>query len=390
MIKFKKQYLENILFVFFSFLLSPFFYGMAFLHKTRKRKQLRILVIQTAKIGDLVCSTPVFREIKNNYPKSYLSVLIIPRVEGILINNPHIDEIIVFDQEKYSGIRGILKLIKEIRKKDFDWSFSLLPGILSSVIPFWAGIPNRVVTTSKHTTRGAKILSIFNNYKLEYQRHTLALKHYLNLLKFIGIDKVSEKKEIFIKSDQNEKAVLFLEKHNFKLDDFLIGISPAAGNKFKEWAPDKFAKLADRLIEELSAKVVFTGSPQESLLISQIQSRMTQKSIDSSQSFSLAEVPALFKYFKIFISVDTGSMYIANAMGVPVVDIAGPIDIYEQPPLDDKCEIVQKKMDCLPCSFVIPPARFCKKGHRQCIENIEVDDVWQAVNKLIKKNLLKL
>ena len=103
-----KQYSQTLILLILTFLFSPFLWLEGFLKKTDYKK---ILVIQTAKIGDLVCSTPVFREIKNNYPKSYLSVLIIPRVEGILINNPHIDEIIVFDQEKYSGIRGILKLI---------------------------------------------------------------------------------------------------------------------------------------------------------------------------------------------------------------------------------------------------------------------------------------
>ena len=72
-------------------------------------------------------------------------------------------------------------------------------------------------------------------------------------------------------------------------------------------------------------------------------------------------------------------------MLIAVLYIAGPIDIKEQPPLGDKCEIVQKKLSCLPCSFVIPPARFCKEGHRQCIESVTLDDVWQAVSQLIKK-----
>ncbi|GAG36860.1 unnamed protein product, partial [marine sediment metagenome] len=110
-----------------------------------------------------------------------------------------------------------------------------------------------------------------------------------------------------------------------------------------------------------------------------------EKSVDSSQALSLIELAALLKYLKVFISVDTGPLYMANAMGTSVVDIAGPIDIYEQPPLGDKCAIVQKKLPCVPCSFVIKTARFCKEGHRQCVEDISVDDVFGAVKKLSKK-----
>jgi len=384
MIKFTRYYLENIFFIVFNFLLSPIFYFIVFINKFRNQKKLKILVIQTAKIGDVVCSTPIFREIKKHYPKSFLSVLIIPLTKDILVNNPYINEIILFDRKKHFGISGVLRLIREIKKRKFNWSFSLVPGILEGLIPFWAGIPNRVITTSKYSTRGAKFISVFNNYRLEYKRHTLALKHYLNLLKFIGIKKTNPKKEIFVNLKEEKKASRFLEKHELKTSDFLVGISVAAGNKFKEWSLEKFAQLADKLIEDYMAKIVFIGSNMEYDQIIKVQSMMKNKSINSSRKFSLSEIPALFKYFNLFISVDTGSLYIANAMNIPVVDIAGPIDIYEQPPLGDKCEIVQKKMDCIPCSFVFFSARFCKKGHRRCIKEISVDDVYIAVKKILK------
>jgi len=140
MIKHIKQYLENIFFILFTFFLSPFFYLLIFIYKYKKgkrKKPLKILVIQTAKIGDIVCSTPVFREIKKHYPESFLSVLVVPLVKDILINNPYIDEIIILDRKKYSGIKGIFKLIKKIKKQQFNWSFVLLPGILNYIIPFY-------------------------------------------------------------------------------------------------------------------------------------------------------------------------------------------------------------------------------------------------------------
>jgi len=383
MIKFTKQYLENIFFIVVTFILSPYFYAVSFLDKFKLKKDLKILIIQTAKIGDLICSTPVFREVKKKYPNSYLAVLVLSLTKGVIENNPYIDEIIPIDHKKLYGINSKIELIKEIKRKKFNWSFSLLPEILSNIIPFWAGIPNRVATVSEYTTQGVKLLSIFNTCVLEYKRHTLALEHYLNILGFIGIKKTSQKKEIFIGLKEKKKSLRFLRKYGLKANDFLVGISVTAGNKLKEWSLEKFAQLADKLIEDHKAKVVFFGSDAEYDGIIKIQSMMKNKSINSSRKFSLSEVPALFKYLRLFISVDTGSLYIANAMGIPIVDIVGPIDIYEQSPLGDKCEIVQKKMDCIPCSFVLPPARFCKEGHRRCIKEISVDDVYIAVKKIL-------
>ena len=49
-----------------------------------KSKIKRILLIQTAFIGDVVLITPVIREIKNIFPNSLLDVMVIPQASGLL------------------------------------------------------------------------------------------------------------------------------------------------------------------------------------------------------------------------------------------------------------------------------------------------------------------
>ena len=384
-------YSNNIFWLFATLLLAPFFYCLIFLRKINTKKPKRILIIPPVKIGDLVCCTPIFREIKKSFPESYMGVILLADSNrratsyDLLKNNPYIDEIISTEKEGLKII-GILKLIKKIYHQKYNWSFTLSTGIIEKIIPFWSIIPHRAIIFSKYATRTSKTLNFIGNYKSEIKLHTLALRCRLNLLKFININKFDEKKEIFVNKDEEKKAIEFLAEKNLSSGDFLIGIAVTAGNKIKEWSQDKFAELADKLTEELKAKIIFIGGPNDKKVISFVQSKMKNKSIDSSQSLNLIELAALLKYLKLFISVDTGPIYMANAMGVPVVDITGPIDIYEQPPLGDKCEIVQKKMPCVPCSFVIKTARVCKNGHRKCVEDISVDDVFKVVVKLMKKN----
>ena len=382
-------YLINIFWLLTTFLLSFIFYPLILLKKGKLKKPKRILVIPPVKIGDLTCATSIFREIKKALPQSYIGVVLLAGSGRrgtsfqLLKNNPHIDKIILPDKKNGLSIVGILKLIKRIRREKYNWSFVLPLGVIEKIIVFWAFIPNRVVSISKYASLTSKILNFTISYKLEMKLHKLALRHYLNLLKFIGIKNFNEKKEIFVNLEEEKKASQFLKKNNLNSNNILIGIAVTAGNKIKEWPKEKFAELADKLVKKFNAKIIFVGSPSDKKDISFVQSRMNYKSIDSSQDLNVIEFAALSKYFNLFISVDTGPLYIANAMGISVVDIAGPIDIYEQPPLGDKCEIVQKNLPCVPCSFVMKTARFCKEGHLRCIKDIMVEDVFRAVKKII-------
>ena len=337
-----------------------------------------------AKIGDIVCTTPLFRAIKKKYPKSYLAVAIREQNYGLVQNNPHIDKFIFPNAKKYQGFLGEIRLVKEISKEKFTWSIVLGPSSLSTILSFWAGVINRVTTTSKFTGIVPKLFSWFNNYKLEYKERTPRLKHDLRLLKFLGIKSPEKKKEIFITKQEEKKAKKFLKENNLKEDDFIVGISVTAGVKMKEWEPIKFCQLADKLIEELKTRVIFVGANYDRKIIEKVVAKMKNKAVISTD-FKLNELGALMKKLKLFISVDTGPLYIAHALGVPVVDIIGPVDDRMQPPHDKKSEIVQKKIYCAPCYFFVLTADFCKEGHHRCIRETTVDDVFRATKRLLNR-----
>jgi len=75
------KYFQPLFFIVLTFLFLPFLLITILL---KKKDYNKILVIQTAKIGDLICTTPVFREIKKHYPQSFLSVLVIQRAKDVL------------------------------------------------------------------------------------------------------------------------------------------------------------------------------------------------------------------------------------------------------------------------------------------------------------------
>ncbi|MDD5109520.1 MAG: glycosyltransferase family 9 protein [Candidatus Omnitrophica bacterium] len=228
------------------------------------------------------------------------------------------------------------------------------------------------------------VLSIFNNYRLEYKSHTYLVGHYLNLLKFLGIGQPSEEKEVFIKPEEEKKALDFLTQNNLNTDDLLIGISPVPGNKIKQWDLSKFASLADLLAEKLGSKIIFTGSADDSVQIKEVQRMMRNGSVNGSGLFKLYELPALLKMMKLFISVDSGPLYIANALKVPVVDIGGCYDIREQTPSGSGCRVLQKNTNSsLAYSTVVSPSSECRNWFSRQLQEITTEEVFEAAKFLL-------
>src|SRR3990167_11072344 len=113
-------------YILLTYLVSPVLYLLVFFRQRDDVK--KILVIQTAKIGDLICSTPVFREIKKKYPCARLSIIVNPVTEELLQYNPYADETIAIKTEDYKGFSGKLRLAERIRKERYDIAICLNPN----------------------------------------------------------------------------------------------------------------------------------------------------------------------------------------------------------------------------------------------------------------------
>lgn len=367
--------LRGLALIFFALLFSPLVYALIRRrrHKNADSRNLRILVIpHLTRIGDLVCATPMFRAIKEKYPQSFLAVLAAGRLQGLLKNNPRIDEVIRYRHDDLWGI------IRALRKKNFDWSFSLSGSAPSSCIAFLAFIPHRVKLTRRPRPLSEIATDWMCNFKLLYRHHTYLPRRYLDLLRCIGIEHCEEIKEVFVSQAGEKKAEEFLREEGIAPRDFLVGMSITAGNKIKEWGDEKFRALAEKIVGIYRARVVFIGSKGDEKRIDAVLFPGAYKAVD----FSLEELPSLLKRLKLFIAVDTGPIYIAHALKVPLIDIIGPVDPTEQPPEDERSVLIKPPSHIKPSSFVFK--RPGKPGeHKKALETISVEDVLFGVDTLI-------
>ncbi|MEE9118705.1 MAG: glycosyltransferase family 9 protein, partial [Calditrichia bacterium] len=185
--------------------------------------------------------------------------------------------------------------------------------------------------------------------------------------------------EVPVFDEDREFVSDFLAQNNISDKDLLIGLNPGAFRSSRCWFNERWAQLADWLIEEYGSKVIITGGESEREMINEIVNSMKKKSAIIATDFTLKQLAALLEKLNLFITNDTGPMHIATAMQTPLIAIFGPGDVYRVPPYcqRDRAVILRKDVDCeRPCYQF-------KCNDRKCMELITTDDVIKAVKRTL-------
>lgn len=295
------------------------------------KKQLRILIARIDRIGDVVLSTPIPREIKKARPDSFIAVLVKNYTKDIYINNPHVDQIILYDGE--TDQKNFWQLIKEIRSVKFTHAFMLLPNERLNWILFFSGIANRIGV-------GHKLYQFLSFSKCVDRKKYIPLRHEadycLDMVRKIGIEPESMDAEIFL----TEEEIKNRDKTKSKLapnNEFIIGINTTSGKSSPNITPEEYKKLIFHLLKETNIKVVLTdNNPPEEI-----------KNIDGAVypniGLSLRESIINFSALDVLVSASTGPMHICAALKVPTISLFCPLPACSPKlwgPLGNKSEII--------------------------------------------------
>ncbi|MBI4137964.1 MAG: glycosyltransferase family 9 protein [Candidatus Sungbacteria bacterium] len=372
--------------------LAAYFFLPYFLIAVRCRKNRltrperpRILLLPILRqIGDVVCSTPVFRAIKLRYPNAHLAVAIGGNTIGLLRHNPRIDKLICINDKPFKGFWGRGRFFWFLGRQKFDWVISLPPSPLHNLMLFYSFAPYRVKTVRQERSFLERLTDWFANYHILYRDHTFLPKHYLKLLEALDICESAVIKEVYAAPGADGRASEFFSRNGIRQSDTVVGMSITAGNKIKEWGDEKFIRLAREIAARHRAAVTFFGGPVDEERINAAAEKLHGVQTLKVIGVPLEDLPAYMKRLSIFIGVDTGLIYIAHALGVPLVDITGPVDWREQPPEDEQSIQVRPPPPIQPSSFVFK-APGTPAEHERALASITVEMVMGAVDALMSR-----
>ena len=342
----------------------------------------RVLVVQTAKIGDLICSTPVFKAVKEHFPHVHLAAMVTSTTRELLAYNPRIDEVIVIDHTMLHGVRGKFRMARMIRQKRFDVALCLNPNVIYAFALIWALIPVRLSIMPNFRGTTFRIASRFFTFLEPYRKGQLVTRTYMNMLKNIGIESDDLTKEVYQAEGADDKVRNITKS---AANAPLIGIALSSGNKLKELGSDKLAALVTLIVSETNAIAVLIGSREDHKTADHIVRAINrpERVLNLTGMLTLTELPALLTRLSVFVGVDTGITYMADALSIPIVHLVGPSDTAEQHPTGTDVEIIQSSLPCAPCTYVYKTKNFCWRGTRECVRSLSVDDIGSAVRKML-------
>jgi len=184
----------------------------------------RILIFDVNWLGDVLFSTAVIRNIRRNFPDSFIGVIIPSRCYQVLKGNPYVDEIIIFDErDRHSGILSKLNFVQYLKGKRFDTVFLLHRSFSRALICRLAGIPERIgyYTRKRGFILTKKIIppDIRDLHRIDY---------YLNIIEKAGLKVEDRYPDFFISDTEYEYANTFLNKNAITKDDFVVGVTQQA------------------------------------------------------------------------------------------------------------------------------------------------------------------
>jgi len=157
----------------------------------------------------------------------------------------------------------------------------------------------------------------------------------------------------------------------------LILICPGARSHIKRWTSEGFSTVADRLIAEAGACVVFSGEPEEGPCVEEILGLMRQRAHSAVGLVTVRQAGALMQRARLVITNDSASLHLAGAFQVPTVAIFGPTDANRYGPTAPRHRTIRRRLFCAPCEQ--PLCRF----HHECMRFISADDVYEAARQLL-------
>ena len=313
----------------------------------------KILIIQTAFLGDVILATPVVSELKKIYPNSQIDFLVKKGNESLLSNSPHLHSVLLFDK-KNGKWKSMMRLILQFRKTKYDLVINLHRFGSSGIL---AGL-------SKGKERYGFKKNPFSFLYTKKFGHTIGdgtheVERNLSIIKEFGASKLI-RPELFPSSADKTKVA------SFKIGNYYC-LAPASVWFTKQLPQHKWIELINSL--PVDATVYLLGAPGDKELCQTIIEKSNNKySNNLCGELSLLQSAELMRTANRNYVNDSGPLHLASSVNARVTTFfCSTVPDFGFGPLSEDSEIKEvKDLDCRPCG--LHGHKECPKGHFKCGE----------------------
>jgi ADP-heptose:LPS heptosyltransferase len=345
----------------------------------------RILVIKFWGIGNLVQASPTLRGIRSKFPDAKIVFLTLDQNKGVYEDSDLYDETIYLRlTTAWDFARELFRLFFELRSYDFDLIVNLEPLVyFGEIISFYVGVGPRVgfVIPDRKT--------LFTK-PIEFREDEHIARTFYRTLGVFGIednpsDDVLQPEPIPSSLEDRRAVTELLSAEGIDPSrEFLVGVNVNASDVAKErrWPPERFAELVDLAIQNLNARVLLIGAPDEAPYVEKAMAMMREHPVTLAGRTTLPQAIALIDELDLFVTNDSGPLHLAYAQGIPTISFWGPESPHRYGPIGEKYINVHKDIDCTPCINFKNLKRTNCKRNAECIRRITVSEVYDMVSQV--------
>jgi len=379
-----------------SLLYIPLFLLKKFTREPLEVNELKkILVLKFGHIGDTVLTLPVLKALKEGFPSAQIVFVIGSWAKEVILDSPFVDKVIVFDDPfdnriiltdpniirklKRINLKDVMKFINTIRSLNCDFIIDLNGTYRSFIFTYLSGAKYKI----GYDWQGVGYLL---DAKVQHSEDKQEVQRCFDVIRILGVNTDIKGPFIF----PSEKDRMFVDKYlkeiNIHESELLIGIHPGAPFIPRRWPKERFAKLADKLIQKYGAKVIFFGGKDEVELVNNIIQLMEKKAINLAGKSTVRQTIAMMERCDLFICNDSSLMHIAAMLNIPIIALFGPGKYPQFAPYNEDSIVIREDVNCNPCNEGSAVWRkMCKRGKAYCMEAITIQRVLKIVEEQINK-----
>ncbi len=327
-------------------------------------------------------TVPALRELRRILPKAQITLATRSWAKGLFADADFLDNLLIQDGR---GLRATFAQASDLRQGNFDLALVFPNSFGTALVPALARVPFRF----GYATSGRGLLLTHSLPLPGWRSSKHEVFYYLNIVaeleRSLNDEKPRESRQPDASLEMSEarksQGSAILSSHGVRADAKLIALCPGSINsRAKRWPAERYAALADMLMDRLEAQVLLIGSPEELDVSLEVGRHMRHQATMLTGKTDLAQLVSVLGLVDLVVTNDTGPAHIASALGRPTLVIFGPTNPLTTRPFSPLAELVRHPPDCAPCML-----RDCPIDHR-CMTAISPDDVFERAAAMLSSH----
>ena len=333
----------------------------------------KLLIIQTAFIGDVVLATGLLESIHEAYPNAKIDVLVRNGNESLFTGHPFVHQVLVW-QKKQDKYRNLMKLAIAVRKASYDTVINLQRYAATGWITCFSGAREKIGFNK-------------NPFRFCYTR---TIHHSMDADK--GVHEINRNFQLIahVKGIQLKKPALYPTASDlakvlpYQVQPYIC-IAPSSVWATKQFPKEKWVAFLDALPKAI--KVYVLGGPGDMLICDEIiKASISENAHNLAGKLNFLASAALMKNALMNYVNDSAPMHFCSSVDAPVTAIyCSTVPGFGYGPLSSTSHIVEVKqtLDCRPCGLHGKTA--CPQGHFNCGFQIEIAQLMATLPALTKQ-----